>query len=186
MSKGINKVILIGRLGQAPEIKTLGSQAGEHTTLASFTLATSEVWRDKQSGENKERTEWHRIVMLGKLAEIAQKHLGKGSQVYLEGKLKTRKWQSNDGSDRYTTEVMVDNYTGVLQLLGRPEGQARPQQVPSNGRSYGAHSAPQAHGSGTPIGGQGAQCANDSNQSYGDHSAPTPHTNTNFDDDIPF
>lgn len=113
-SRGINKVILIGNLGQDPEVRYIpGGNA-----VTSITLATSETWRDKQTGEAKERTEWHRVVFMGMLAEVAGKHLKKGSQVYVEGKLRTRKWQDQSGQERYTTEVLVDSFTGVMQMLG--------------------------------------------------------------------
>ncbi len=113
-SRGINKVILIGNLGQDPEVRYMpGGNA-----VTSITLATSETWRDKQTGEAKERAEWHRIVFMGMLAEVAGKHLKKGSQVYVEGKLRTRKWQDQSGQERYTTEVLVDSFTGVMQMLG--------------------------------------------------------------------
>ena len=124
MKRGINKVILIGNLGQDPEVRY--TQGGGAVT--SITLATSESWRDKQTGEQKERTEWHRVVFMGKLAEVAGQHLKKGSQVYVEGKLQTRKWQAQDGSDRYTTEVLVDSFTGILQMLGGRPQQGQPQQ----------------------------------------------------------
>ncbi|MFQ2607704.1 single-stranded DNA-binding protein [Aeromonas caviae] len=113
-SRGINKVILIGNLGQDPEVRYMpGGNA-----VTSITLATSDTWRDKQTGEAKERTEWHRVVFMGMLAEVAGKHLKKGSQVYVEGKLRTRKWQDHSGQERYTTEVLVDSFTGVMQMLG--------------------------------------------------------------------
>ncbi|MDX7784823.1 single-stranded DNA-binding protein [Aeromonas caviae] len=113
-SRGINKVILIGNLGQDPEVRYMpGGNA-----VTSITLATSDTWRDKQTGEAKERTEWHRVVFMGMLAEVAGKHLKKGSQVYVEGKLRTRKWQDQSGQERYTTEVLVDSFTGVMQMLG--------------------------------------------------------------------
>lgn len=124
MKRGINKVILIGNLGQDPEVRY--TQGGGAVT--SITLATSESWRDKQTGEQKERTEWHRVVFMGKLAEVAGQHLKKGTQVYVEGKLQTRKWQAQDGSDRYTTEVLVDSFTGVMQMLGGRPQQGHPQQ----------------------------------------------------------
>ncbi|WP_323877658.1 single-stranded DNA-binding protein [Aeromonas caviae] len=113
-SRGINKVILIGNLGQDPEVRYMpGGNA-----VTSITLATADTWRDKQTGEAKERTEWHRVVFMGMLAEVAGKHLKKGSQVYVEGKLRTRKWQDQSGQERYTTEVLVDSFTGVMQMLG--------------------------------------------------------------------
>lgn len=112
-SKGVNKVILIGHLGQDPEIRYMPSGGA----VANLTLATSESWRDKQTGEMKDRTEWHRVCIFGKLAEIAGEYLRKGSQVYIEGSLQTRKWQDQSGQDRYTTEVVV-NVGGSMQMLG--------------------------------------------------------------------
>lgn len=103
-SRGVNKVILIGNLGQDPEVRYMPNGGA----VANLTLATSDSWRDKQTGEQKERTEWHRVALYGKLAEIAGEYLRKGSQVYIEGQLRTRKWQDQGGQDRYTTEVVVD------------------------------------------------------------------------------
>ncbi|EMI1450977.1 single-stranded DNA-binding protein [Proteus mirabilis] len=123
-SKGVNKVILIGHLGQDPEIRYMPSGGA----VANLTLATSESWRDKQTGEMKEKTEWHRVAIFGKLAEIAGEYLRKGSQVYIEGSLQTRKWQDQSGQDRYTTEVVV-NIGGTMQMLGGNGGnQAGSQQ----------------------------------------------------------
>ncbi|MBS0878053.1 MULTISPECIES: single-stranded DNA-binding protein [unclassified Tatumella] len=116
-SKGVNKVILVGNLGQAPEVRYLPNGGA----VTNITLATSESWRDKQTGENKEVTEWHRVVLFGKLAEVAGEYLRKGSQVYIEGQLKTRKWQDQGGQDRYTTEVVV-NVGGTMQMLGGRQG----------------------------------------------------------------
>ena len=107
---GINKVIIVGNLGNDPEIRTMPN--GEQ--VANITVATSESWTDKNTGERKEQVEWHRIVLYRRLAEIAGQYLHKGSQVYIEGRLKTRKWQDNNGQDRYTTEIQGDN----LQMLG--------------------------------------------------------------------
>lgn len=103
-SRGVNKVILIGNLGQDPEIRYMPNGGA----VANLTMATSDTWRDKQTGEQKERTEWHRVTLYGKLAEIAGEYLRKGAQVYIEGQLRTRKWQDQSGQDRYTTEVVVD------------------------------------------------------------------------------
>ncbi|EJD6614116.1 single-stranded DNA-binding protein [Providencia rettgeri] len=124
-SKGVNKVILIGHLGQDPEIRYMPAGGA----VANLTLATSEAWRDKQSGEMREKTEWHRVVIFGKLAEVAGEYLKKGSQVYIEGSLQTRKWQDQSGQDRYTTEVVV-NIGGSMQMLGGNGGnnQAESQQ----------------------------------------------------------
>ena len=110
MARGINKVILVGNLGADPETRYMPS-GGAVTNLS---IATSESWKDKQSGEQKERTEWHKVAMFNRLAEIAAEYLRKGSQVYIEGKLRTRKWQDRDGNDRYTTEVIADE----MQMLG--------------------------------------------------------------------
>lgn len=102
MIKGINKVTLLGNLGSDPEVRTMPSGG----LMASFSLATSEIWKDKQSGEKQEKTEWHRIVLFQRLAEIAQEYLKKGARVYLEGKLQTRKWQDKQGQDHFTTEIV--------------------------------------------------------------------------------
>ncbi|ALD15471.1 single-stranded DNA-binding protein [Buchnera aphidicola (Aphis glycines)] len=112
-SRGVNKVILIGHLGQDPEVRYMPNG----NAVVNMTLATSENWKDKNTGENKEKTEWHRVVLFGKLAEIAGEYLRKGSQVYIEGSLQTRKWQDQNGFDRYTTEIIV-NIGGTMQMLG--------------------------------------------------------------------
>ena len=117
MQKGVNKVILIGHLGQDPEVRYMPNGGA----VTNITLATSESWRDKQTGENKEITEWHRVVLFGKLAEVAGEYLRKGSQVYIEGQLRTRKWQDQGSQDRYTTEVVV-NVGGTMQMLGGKGG----------------------------------------------------------------
>ena len=125
-SRGVNKVILVGNLGQDPEVRYLPNGGA----VTNITLATSESWRDKQTGENREVTEWHRVVLFGKLAEVAGEYLRKGSQVYIEGQLRTRKWQDQGGQERYTTEVTV-NVGGTMQMLGGKQegGQGnRPQQ----------------------------------------------------------
>ena len=116
MARGINKVILIGNLGADPETRSMPSGM----TVANIRIATSESWKDKQSGEQKERTEWHSVAMFGRLGEIAGEYLRKGSQVYIEGSLRTRKWQDKEGRDRYTTEVIADE----MQMLGGRGGGA--------------------------------------------------------------
>lgn len=140
-SKGVNKVILIGHLGQDPEIRYMPSGGA----VANLTLATSESWRDKQTGEMKDRTEWHRVCIFGKLAEIAGEYLRKGSQVYIEGSLQTRKWQDQSGQDRYTTEVVV-NIGGTMQMLGgnsgNQAGSQKPQQSQQN-QGWGQPQQPQ-------------------------------------------
>ncbi|VFP84384.1 Single-stranded DNA-binding protein [Candidatus Erwinia haradaeae] len=112
-SRGVNKVILVGNLGQDPEIRYIPNGSA----VTNITLATSESWRDKQTGETKEKTEWHRVVLFGKLAEVACEYLRKGSQVYIEGSLQTRKWTDQSGIDKYTTEVVV-NVGGTMHMLG--------------------------------------------------------------------
>lgn len=132
MARGINKVILIGNLGQDPETRYMPS-GGAVTNLR---VATNESWKDKQTGEQKDRTEWHSVAMFNRLAEIAAEYLRKGSQVYIEGKLRTRKWQDRDGNDRYTTEIIADE----MQMLGGRGGGG-------GGSSYGDS------GPGKPSGG---------------------------------
>ena len=154
---GINKVILVGNLGAKPELKY--SQSGN--AMTSLSVATSESWTDKNTGQKQEKTEWHRVSLFGKLAEIAGQYLDKGSKVYVEGKLQTRKWQDQSGQDRYTTEVVVSGFNGTLQMLDRQQGamgEGAPQQA--------APTAPQAQ---TPT-----------------QDPITPVDNTGFDDDIPF
>lgn len=132
---GINKVIIVGFLGNDPEIRTMPN--GEQ--VANITVATSESWTDKSTGERKEQTEWHRIVLYRRLAEIAGQYLHKGSQVYIEGRLKTRKWQDNNGQDRYTTEIQGDN----LQMLGGRQDAAQNQPPKQQDKQQKAQSKPQ-------------------------------------------
>jgi single-strand DNA-binding protein len=158
MARGINKVILIGNLGKDPE--TRYTQSGAAVT--NITLATSESWKDKQTGQQQERTEWHRVVFFNRLAEIAGEYLRKGSKVYIEGSLRTRKWQDQSGQDRYTTEIVADE----MQMLdSRGGGQSAP--YPDEGYSQAAP-APAPQGA-----------------SGGGQSAP-PASFEDFDDDIPF
>ena len=121
MSRGVNKVILIGNLGADPETKYMPSG----NAVTNCTIATSESWKDKQTGEQKERTEWHRVVFFNRLAEIAGEYLRKGSKVYVEGSLRTRKWQGQDGQDRYTTETTANE---MQMHHGRSEDEAAPQR----------------------------------------------------------
>ena len=129
MARGVNKVILVGNLGKDPEMKYTASGAA----IANITVATSESWNDKQTGEKQEKTEWHRVVFFRRLAEIVGEYLRKGSQVYIEGKLQTRKWQDQNGQDRYTTEVVANE----MQMLGGRAGETgnRPQQGGSGFRN---------------------------------------------------
>ncbi|AQU99084.1 single-stranded DNA-binding protein [Escherichia coli] len=143
-SRGVNKVILVGNLGQDPEMRYMPNGGA----VANLRLATSESWRDKATGEQKEVTEWHTVVIFGKLAEVAGEYLRKGSQVYIEGQLRTRKWQDKDQQDRYSTEVVV-SMNGVMQMLGgrqgggAPAGQGQPQQQFSGGGAPAAAPGPQ-------------------------------------------
>lgn len=130
MARGINKVILVGNLGADPDTRYMPS-GGAVTNLS---VATSESWKDKQTGEQKERTEWHKVAMFGRLAEISAEYLRKGSQVYIEGKIRTRKWQDKDGNDRWTTEIIADE----MQMLGGRGGGA-----PARDGSYSQDNAPQ-------------------------------------------
>lgn len=171
-SRGVNKVILIGNLGQDPEVRYMPNGGA----VTNITLATSESWRDKQTGEMKEKTEWHRVVIFGKLAEIAGEYLKKGSQVYIEGSLQTRKWQDQSGQERYTTEVVV-NIGGSMQMLG--------------GRSGGGDNMSQGGGWGQPQQPQQSQqfSGGGNPRSAQQPAAAAPQSNEppmDFDDDIPF
>tara|TARA_R110002033_G_scaffold98976_1_gene147336 strand:- start:123 stop:611 length:489 start_codon:yes stop_codon:yes gene_type:complete len=122
---GVNKVIVLGNLGKDPEVRFMPSGGA----VANLTVATSETWKDKQTGEPKEKTEWHKVAIFGKLAEIAGEYLKKGSKVYLEGALQTRKWQNAEGQDQYTTEIVVQGFNGIMQMLdSKPQSQSAPQQ----------------------------------------------------------
>lgn len=125
--RGVNKVILIGNVGNDPEIRN--NKQGD--PIANLSIATSETWKDKNTGQQQEKTEWHNIVVFGKLAEIVQSYVKKGSKIYVEGKLKTRKWQDKSGNDRYSTEIVLESFDGVLQMLdGKPDSarSAEPEQ----------------------------------------------------------
>ena len=125
MARGVNKVILVGTLGQDPDTRYTPSNAA----VANLSIATNESWKDKQTGEQKEKTEWHRVVMFNRLAEIATEYLRKGSQVYIEGKIQTRKWEDKDGNDRYTTEIVANE----MQMLGgRSSGNTGSSSMNSN------------------------------------------------------
>lgn len=125
-SIGINKCIILGRVGNDPEVKYSASGSA----IANLSVATSEQWKDKQTGEKKEQTEWHRVVIFGKLAEVAGEYLRKGSQVYIEGQLRTRKWTDSNGVDKYTTEIVIPQMGGVMQMLGgkREDSGQQPRQ----------------------------------------------------------
>jgi single-strand DNA-binding protein len=160
MAGSVNKVILVGNLGRDPEIRF--TQSGQK--IANMSIATSETWRDKQSGERREKTEWHRVVVFDeRLADIVEKYIKKGSKVYLEGALQTRKWTGNDGIEKYTTEVVLQRFSGVLTMLdsagggygggdgGGNDGGGGPSwDGPDNGESGGGGG--QSGGGGTPSG----------------------------------
>lgn len=127
MARGVNKVILVGNLGKDPEVRYMPSGGA----VANVTLATSEQWKDKQSGEQKERTEWHNVVFYQRLAEIVGEYLKKGSQIYVEGSLRTRKWQDKSGNDRYTTEIVASD----MQMLGGRGGSGSSASFDSGSKS---------------------------------------------------
>jgi len=127
MARGVNKAIIVGTLGQDPEMR----YTANGSAVANISVATNETWKDKSTGEAQERTEWHRIVMFGKLAEIAQQYLKKGSQAYFEGRIQTRKWQDNSGNDRYSTEIVANE----MQMLGGRAGAGGGAPMESGGQS---------------------------------------------------
>lgn len=159
--RGVNKMILMGNLGNDPEIRSFPNGGA----VANLTIATSESWRDKQTGEQKEKTEWHKVAIFGKLAEIAGEYLKKGSQVYIEGALQTRKWQDQNGQDRYTTEIVVQGFSGVLQMIG---GNGGGQQQQQQQQQY--QQAPQQQQA--PQGGYQQQAPQQQSQQQGFHNAP--------------
>lgn len=160
--RGVNKAVIIGNLGDDPTVR----YSPNGTAFANFSVATSETWTDKNTGEKRERTDWHNIAIQGKLAEIAGQYLKKGSQVYIEGKMRTRKYQGNDGQDKYITEVIVD-LRGTMQMLGGNGGNQAGSQKPQN-QGWGQPQQPQA------------QKQASSNQ------APQSEPPQDWDDDIPF
>ena len=130
MAGSVNKVILVGNLGKDPEVRRLNS--GDQ--VVNFSVATSETWRDKTSGERKERTEWHNVVIFNEnLGKVAEQYCKKGTKVYVEGQLQTRKWQDQSGADRYTTEVVLQRFRGELQLLELPRRRRRSGELPRRG-----------------------------------------------------
>ncbi|WP_289394294.1 single-stranded DNA-binding protein [uncultured Escherichia sp.] len=181
-SRGVNKVILVGNLGQDPEVRYMPNGGA----VANITLATSESWRDKATGEMKEQTEWHRVVLFGKLAEVASEYLRKGSQVYIEGQLRTRKWTDQSGQDRYTTEVVV-NVGGTMQMLGGRQGGGAPAGgnigggQPQGGPGGAVLEAELVHGPHNGLAVQIGRQAVDNLQ-----AAPSNEPPMDFDDDIPF
>jgi single-strand DNA-binding protein len=117
MSGSVNKVILLGNLGRDPEVR----RTGDGRAVANLSVATSENWKDKNTGERQEKTEWHRVVLWGPVAEVAEKYLKKGDSIYVEGRIETRKWTDKEGQERYTTEVVIDR-SGTMQMLGKASG----------------------------------------------------------------
>ena len=160
MAGSVNKVILVGNLGRDPEIRS--TQDG--TRVANLSLATSENWRDKNTGERRERTEWHRVVIFNeRLVEVAEKYLRKGSKLYIEGQLQTRKWQDQSGQDKYSTEVVLNRFRGELTMLD-----SRRDAETQGAGDYG--------GGGAPSGGSGS----------GGGGGPAPSGGGDLDDEIPF
>ncbi|MGQ4879088.1 single-stranded DNA-binding protein [Billgrantia sp. LNSP4103-1] len=212
MARGVNKVILIGNLGQDPEVRFMPSGS----PVANLRVATTDTWTDRQSGQRQERTEWHSVVLFNRLAEIAQQYLKKGSRVYLEGRLQTRKWQGQDGQDRYTTEIVVND----MQMLdtrsgdfgaqpgasmppqqggyGASQGAPAPQQggTPQQGGGYGAPGQGGGYGNAPQQGGYGggqpqqrpapAGQPQQGGQKQNNYGAPDPGSFDDFDDEIPF
>lgn len=135
MARGVNKVIIIGNLGQDPEVRYMPSGSA----VTNISVATSESWKDKETGEQTDRTEWHKVVFFGRLAEISGEYLRKGSQIYIEGRLRTRKWQDREGGDRYSTEIVGDQ----MQMLGgRGQGGGQPMAQPASASAAPAAPAP--------------------------------------------
>ena len=181
MARGINKVILVGNLGADPETRAMPSG----TTVANLRIATSESWRDKQSGEQQERTEWHRVALFGRLGEIAAEYLKKGSQVYIEGSLRTRKWQDKQGQERYSTEIVGND----MQMLGGRGGGG------GTGGGGGDFERGSSGGSGGGRGGRSSGARRQAGGGGGGDPYPDEYAHSggggggkaeDFDDDIPF
>lgn len=177
---GVNKVIILGNLGKDPEVRFMPNGGA----VANLTVATSETWKDKATGEAKEKTEWHRVAIFGKLAEITGEYLKKGSKVYLEGTLQTRKWTNNEGKDQYTTEVVVQGFNGVMQMLdskpqGGQQGASFSQGVANQPQQQGGYSQQQQQPS-QQLAQKQQQAAQ--NQQQGQQQGGA----LDFDDDIPF
>ncbi len=169
MARGINKVIIVGNLGQDPEVR----YSANGSAIANVSIATTESWKDKQTGERQEKTEWHRVVFFSRLAEIVGEYLKKGSQVYVEGRLQTRKWEDKNGQDRYTTEIVANE----MQMLGGRGGDA------GGGGGYGSG------GGGSnqrPPGGSGGRGGPSGGSGGGGGGQAPANDFDDFDDDIPF
>lgn len=188
MAGSVNKVILVGNLGKDPEVRRLGS--GE--PVVNLRIATSETWRDKQSGERKERTEWHSVVIFNEnLAKVAEQYLKKGSKIYIEGQLQTRKWQDQSGVEKYTTEIVLQRFRGELTILDSRQGSSDEYGEGASG-GYGEE---RSGGGGGSFGRQGAMSGGGSRQPAmssgggaggGGGNAGGRSSSSHLDDDIPF
>lgn len=182
MAGSVNKVILVGNLGRDPEVRRLGS--GE--PVVNLRIATSETWRDKQSGEKKERTEWHSVVIFNEnLAKVAEQYLKKGSKIYVEGQLQTRKWQDQSGVEKYTTEIVLQRFRGELTILDS-RGQGGSDEYGESGGGYmEGGSSGSSFGRSSPMGGGGGsrQPAMSGGSGSGGGSRSS---SSHLDDDIPF
>ncbi|MEN5083372.1 single-stranded DNA-binding protein [Bosea sp. TWI1241] len=185
MAGSVNKVIIVGNLGRDPEVRRLGS--GE--PVVNLRIATSETWRDKQSGERKERTEWHSVVIFNEnLAKVAEQYLRKGSKVYIEGQLQTRKWQDQQGVEKYTTEIVLQRFRGELTILdSRGQGGSDEYGAGGGGGGYGDEGGGSSFGRSSPMGGGGGsrQPAMSGGGSGGGGSSRSS-SSSHLDDDIPF
>ena len=182
MAGSINKVILIGNLGRDPEVRY--TQDGNK--IVNFSVATSERWKDKQTGEPREKTEWHRVVIFNdRLADVAEKYLKKGSKVYIEGQLQTRKWTGNDGNERYTTEIALQRYRGELTMLDSRGSSSGAGDDPGAGSEPPDWESPDATAAG---GGNGGSPANSPSSSPGNspNNSPDNSPGGDLDDEIPF
>ncbi len=181
MARGVNKVILIGTLGRDPEVK----YAANGNAIANLSIATSEQWNDRSTGERQEKTEWHRVTIFGKLADVAGQYLKKGSQVYLEGKLQTRKWQDQNGQDRYTTEVVLSGFDGKMEMLGGGQGRDvafdGPQESQGQSQKQSQNARPQSSPASQQSSTQPMQQTPSPIQ-----KAPAYSPNDFDDDDVPF
>lgn len=186
---GVNKAIILGNLCKDPETRFMPSGGA----VSNITVATSEKWKDKQTGEQKEKSEFHRVVIFGKLAEIAGEYLKKGSKVYLEGSLQTRKWQNQQGQDQYSTEIVLQGFGGVMQMLdGKPQGaqaQAPQQQQPQQPQGFQQQAPQQQQGYSSQTQQQQQQpyqAPQQPQQTQGGYKVAPQEPNLDFDNSIPF
>ncbi|CAH7152489.1 ssDNA-binding protein [Vibrio chagasii] len=183
MSKGsVNKVILVGNLGADPDVRHMPN--GD--AVANITVATSESWRDKATGEQREKTEWNRVALFGKTAEVAGEYLRKGSQVYIEGQLQTRKWQDQNNQDRFTTEVVVRWPNGVMQMLGGGNQSNQPQQHPQQAPAQQPQQTPAQQPQQAPAQQPQQAPAQQPQQAPAQQPPQYNEPPMDFDDDIPF